>query len=170
MGRDQRSVKPSAQPTLVRTQHLPPPAKTARDRGILPSHGLSCVVSSCVMIGHDTPLRGSGYGHMADGFRPEQAVQRTACSGIFDGPRSLVKKLARTRGAVTGGRPGLAHACPARSAGSRENPADIGVSSVNGREPVPPGSARFPCAITPGSRPDGAVGGGQGPVRSPHSS
>ncbi len=25
-----RSVKPSAQPTLVRTQHLPPPAKTAR--------------------------------------------------------------------------------------------------------------------------------------------
>ena len=26
----ERSVKPSAQPTLVRTQHLPPPAKTAR--------------------------------------------------------------------------------------------------------------------------------------------
>src|ERR1039457_5540479 len=25
-----RAVKPSAQPTLVRTQHLPPPAKTAR--------------------------------------------------------------------------------------------------------------------------------------------
>jgi len=28
--REQRSVKPSAQPTLVRTQHLPLPAKTAR--------------------------------------------------------------------------------------------------------------------------------------------
>jgi hypothetical protein len=28
--REERSVKPSAQPTLVRTQHLPPPAKTAR--------------------------------------------------------------------------------------------------------------------------------------------
>jgi hypothetical protein len=28
--RQERSVKPSAQPTLVRTQHLPPPAKTAR--------------------------------------------------------------------------------------------------------------------------------------------
>ena len=29
-GQRERSVKPSAQPTLVRTQHLPPPAKTAR--------------------------------------------------------------------------------------------------------------------------------------------
>ena len=29
-GAEERSVKPSAQPTLVRTQHLPPPAKTAR--------------------------------------------------------------------------------------------------------------------------------------------
>ena len=28
--RSESSVKPSAQPTLVRTQHLPPPAKTAR--------------------------------------------------------------------------------------------------------------------------------------------
>ena len=30
LGQEERSVKPSAQPTLVRTQHLPPPAKTAR--------------------------------------------------------------------------------------------------------------------------------------------
>ena len=29
-GQKERAVKPSAQPTLVRTQHLPPPAKTAR--------------------------------------------------------------------------------------------------------------------------------------------
>src|SRR5271170_4671470 len=29
-GQRERSVKPSAQPTLVRTQHLPHPAKTAR--------------------------------------------------------------------------------------------------------------------------------------------
>src|SRR5205823_7144832 len=28
-GQRERSVKPSAQPTLVRTQHLPPPGKTA---------------------------------------------------------------------------------------------------------------------------------------------
>ena len=36
MGRDGLPVKPSAQPTLVRTQHLPPPAKTSpgqRQRG-----------------------------------------------------------------------------------------------------------------------------------------
>jgi hypothetical protein len=30
LGKGERSVKPSAQPTLVRTQHLPPPAKTPR--------------------------------------------------------------------------------------------------------------------------------------------
>ena len=49
----ERSVKPSAQPTLVRTQHLPPPAKTApglRKR----AHGavffLSRRVSACVTV------------------------------------------------------------------------------------------------------------------------
>ena len=31
MGGNERSVKPSAQPTLVRTQHLPPPAEIARE-------------------------------------------------------------------------------------------------------------------------------------------
>jgi hypothetical protein len=36
-------VKPLAQPTLVRTQHLPPPAKTARDRGFSGLEG--CCVS-----------------------------------------------------------------------------------------------------------------------------
>jgi hypothetical protein len=36
-----RSVKPSAQPTQVRTLHLPPPAETARELGILPPHGPS---------------------------------------------------------------------------------------------------------------------------------
>src|ERR1022692_51249 len=30
-GQRERSVKPSAQPTLVRTQHLPPPRETAPD-------------------------------------------------------------------------------------------------------------------------------------------
>jgi hypothetical protein len=78
-----QSVKPSAQPTLVRTQHLPPPAKTARGLGFLRVRGPSGVVSSCVIGGQQTPLRGSGYGHMADGFGPEQAVHRTACSGIL---------------------------------------------------------------------------------------
>jgi hypothetical protein len=34
MGRDRLTVKPSAKPTLVRTQHLPLPAETARELGI----------------------------------------------------------------------------------------------------------------------------------------
>ena len=51
----ERSVRPSAQPTLVRTQHLPPPAETgplaanSRVGGPFPScHGLYQVVSLCV--------------------------------------------------------------------------------------------------------------------------
>jgi hypothetical protein len=44
MVQDRRSVKPSAQPTLVRTQHLPPPAKTARGLGFLRPRGPWCVV------------------------------------------------------------------------------------------------------------------------------
>jgi len=79
LGRSERAVKPSAQPTLVRTQHLPPPAQTARDRGILPLLRPSCVVSSCVIVGQQTSLCGSGYGHMADGFGAGGAVHRTAC-------------------------------------------------------------------------------------------
>jgi hypothetical protein len=78
MGRNRRSVKPSAQPTLVRTQHLPPPAKTARDRGILPSRGPSCAVSSSVIAGQETAPHHDGYGHMADGFGAGGAVRRTA--------------------------------------------------------------------------------------------
>jgi hypothetical protein len=81
--REDRSVKPSAQPTLVRTQHLPPPAKTARDRGILRPRGPSCAVSSCVIAGQETSLYHDGYGRIADGFGPEQAVRRTACSGVL---------------------------------------------------------------------------------------
>src|SRR6266568_4159208 len=71
-GQRERSVKPSAQPTLVRTQHLPPPAETAPGLGILRPCGRSCVVSCCVIVGQETPLRGGGYGHVADGIGPEQ--------------------------------------------------------------------------------------------------
>jgi len=74
------SVKPSAQPTLVRTQHLPPPAKTARERGILRSRGPSCVVSSSVIVGQETALGHESCGHIADGYGAEGAVHRTACS------------------------------------------------------------------------------------------
>ena len=61
--RNGRSVKPSAQPTLVRTQHLPPPAKTARGLGFPWARGPSCVVSSCVILGQETSLYHGGYGH-----------------------------------------------------------------------------------------------------------
>ena len=74
-----RDVKPSAQPTQVRTLDLPPPAKTARDRGILRARGPSRVVSLCVILGHQTPLDHAGYGHIADGIGAEGAVHRTAC-------------------------------------------------------------------------------------------
>ena len=39
-------------------------------------------MSSCVIFGQETPLRGGGYGHIADGIRAEGAVRRTACSWV----------------------------------------------------------------------------------------
>src|SRR5450755_1125788 len=76
------TVKPSAQPTQVRTLHLPPPAKTARDRGFPGLAGGLALVSRCLMMCRCEPLHSSGYGHMADGIGPEPAVHRTAGSGI----------------------------------------------------------------------------------------
>ena len=58
--------KPSAQPTLVRTQHLPPPAKTAcslRKRG---PAGRFLLVAACLKACHCGSIRSSGYGHIAD--------------------------------------------------------------------------------------------------------
>ena len=85
MGRDRLTVKPSAKPTLVRTQHLPLPAETARELGIPGLAGLLCLVPLCFVMCRCEPLRSSGYGHMADGFGAEQAVHRTACSGVSNG-------------------------------------------------------------------------------------
>src|SRR5579864_9109052 len=51
-GQRERSVKPSAQPTLVRTQHLPHPAKTPRwlrKRGPV---GRFLLVTPCISVGH----------------------------------------------------------------------------------------------------------------------
>jgi hypothetical protein len=45
-----RSVKPSAKPTLVRTQHLPPPAKIARELGFPGLAGLLVAVPPCFMV------------------------------------------------------------------------------------------------------------------------
>ena len=38
------------------------------------------LVSSCVIVGQETPLRGTGYGQIADRIGAEPAVHRTACS------------------------------------------------------------------------------------------
>ena len=138
-GQRERSVKPSAQPTLVRTQHLPPPAETARELGIPGPRGPSAVVSSCVIGGQETPLRGSGYGHIADRIGPEQAVHRTACSWI-----SMAYRLGENPPGPPdyhGWSDELAHAWPT---GPRavENPADIGVSPWTGADLVPPGWRR----------------------------
>jgi len=46
----ERSVKPSAQPTLVRTQHLPLPAETARLLRILARAGRFFSVPACVTL------------------------------------------------------------------------------------------------------------------------
>ena len=46
-GQRERSVKPSAQPTLVRTQHLPPPAQMARDRRLCGRGLFLCMPSAC---------------------------------------------------------------------------------------------------------------------------
>src|SRR5882724_8089110 len=77
-GQRERSVKPSAQPTLVRTQHLPPPAKTApglRKRGLV---GRFLLVTPCIRVCHRGSMRSSGYGHIADSVRAERAVRITA--------------------------------------------------------------------------------------------
>ena len=67
--RQERAVKPSAQPTLVRTQHLPPPAKTARwlrKRGpagrflLVPSCVIVCRCRSCVAVVTDIWRTASG--------------------------------------------------------------------------------------------------------------
>ena len=124
--RSKRSVKPSAQPTQVRTLDLPPPAQTARDRGMLQPRGPSRVVSSPVIRGQQTPLYHAGYGHIADGFGAEGAVHRTACSA--GGSRS----------------PALNRAGLAAEAVRREQPR--GYMPADRSAPFP---RRTPCLCTP---------------------
>jgi hypothetical protein len=81
-GRVKRSVKPSAKPTLVRTQHLPLPAETACELGIPGLAGFLCLVPLCFMMCRCEPLHSSGYGHMADGFGAEQPVKPNALATI----------------------------------------------------------------------------------------
>ena len=82
--REQRSVKPSAQPTLVRTQHLPPPAKTARSLRKRGPAGRFLLVPPCVIVCRCRSSRSNRYGQIADSVRAKQAVRGTAC---FADPR-----------------------------------------------------------------------------------
>jgi hypothetical protein len=82
--RQERSVKPSASPTLVRTQDLPPPAKTARTlrkRGLA---GRFLLVTPCSSVRHCGSMHGSVYVHMVYSVRAKLAVRITA---RFAGPR-----------------------------------------------------------------------------------
>src|ERR1017187_3805312 len=71
------------------------------------------------------PLHSSGYGHMADGIGPEQAVHRTACSWISV-PAVLGEEPARLP-EITGGSK-VGPRMTRGSTGSHQDAADIGVS------------------------------------------
>jgi hypothetical protein len=78
--RQERTAKPSAQPTLVRTQHLPPPAKTACWLRKRDPAGRFVLVTPCVRVCHCGSMRGSGYGHITDSVWAERAVRKTVGS------------------------------------------------------------------------------------------
>ena len=78
------AVKPSASPTLVRTQDLPPPAKTARSLRKRGPAGRFPLVPPCVIVCRRRSSRSNRYGHIADSVRAEGAVRGTAC---FADPR-----------------------------------------------------------------------------------
>ena len=75
---ERRAVKPSAQPTLVRTQHLPPPAKTARTLRKRGPAGRFLLVTPCIRVRHCGSMHGSVHVHIADSVRAERAVRITA--------------------------------------------------------------------------------------------
>ena len=118
-----RSVKPSAQPTLVRTQHLPPPAETApwlrkRARG-----AVFVLVTSRIRVCHCASRCRGVHGRIADGVRAGCAVgdtvgfPRTATDG--PGKRGLVPAQVRCR----------CHAPP----DGRHRPGRAGAAAAEGR-------------------------------------
>ena len=119
----ERSVKPSAQPTLVRTQHLPPPAETApwlrkRARG-----AVFVLVTSRIRVCHCASRCRGVHGRIADVVRADCAVgdtvgfPRTATDG--PGKRGLVPAQVRCR----------CHAPP----DGRHRPGRAGAAAAEGR-------------------------------------
>ena len=80
MGRDGLTVKPSAKPTLVRTQHLPPPAKTATGLGIPGLAGRLAAVLWVPKTRATWPDALLAAGHPAP--RPARASPVLACRGV----------------------------------------------------------------------------------------
>ena len=92
--REQRSVKPSAQPTLVRTQHLPPPAKTARTLRKRGPAGRFLLVTPCIRVRHYGSMHGSVRVHMVYSVRAKLAVRITARSAVRRPPTTLTTPTA----------------------------------------------------------------------------
>jgi hypothetical protein len=137
---------------MVRTHHLPPPAKTARGLGFPPPRGPSCLVSSCVIPGQETSPHHGGYGHIADGIGVRGAVHRTAC---FLGWRRQRASEARGNHWRSGG---LAHAWSMESVGPARRPREARHWRAEGTPSsrLPRGLAPSPCRASLSARP-GAV-------------
>ena len=78
--RQERTVKPSAQPTLVRTQHLPHPGETARWLRKRGPAGRFFSVTPCTRVCHRGSMHSGGYGQIADSVRAERAVRSGSCT------------------------------------------------------------------------------------------
>jgi hypothetical protein len=66
-------------PTPATTQHLPPPAKTARWLRKRGPAGRFLLVPRCVIVCRCRSSRSNRYGHIADSVRAKQAGRGTAC-------------------------------------------------------------------------------------------
>jgi hypothetical protein len=84
-GQRERSVKPSAQPTLVRTQHLPHPGETARWLRKRSPAGRFLLLTPCIRVRHYGSMHGSVRVHMVYSVRAKLAVRITAPSA-YRGP------------------------------------------------------------------------------------
>ena len=108
------TVKPSAQPTLVRTQHLPPPAKTARWLRKRGPAGRFLLVTPCISACHCGSMYGSVRVHMVYSVRAKLAVRITApfadlcpfCP-VSWAPDCRASRLAGSHAARAGRRAGL---------------------------------------------------------------
>jgi hypothetical protein len=77
---EERSVKPSAQPTLVRTQHLPHPGETARSLRKRGPAGRFLLVTMCISVCHCGSMHSSGCVHMVYSvYRFKTVVRGLSC-------------------------------------------------------------------------------------------